>query len=155
MTRVELSRVVPNSVEDTFSFLDKRESHLRFIPRITEFRQTSHGIFGQVGTTVSGMLNYFGIRIPVQYEIIEVEPFQSLAMKGEMGPVHFTDGYVLNRNGKGTEIQFWLDLSPTGWAKVFSPFMGLIGRIHAWETLRNLNRELTKTEIASSLRPSQ
>jgi hypothetical protein len=149
MAHVELRTVVPRSVEDTFSFLDKPESHLRFIPRITEFRQTSHGIFGQVGTTVSGMLNYFGIRIPVQYEIIDVEPIQSLAMKGEMGPVHFKDGYILKRKDEGTEIKFWLDLLPTGWAKVFFPFMGLIGRIHAWETLRNLRRELLKQEIAS------
>jgi hypothetical protein len=71
-------------------------------------------------------------------------------MNGQMGPVLFKDGYILRKNGAGTEIKFWLDLLPTGWAKVFSPFMGLIGRIHAWETLRNLRRELVKREIASS-----
>ena len=101
------------------------------------------------------MLNYFGIRIPVQYEIIEVRPDQRLAMDGKMGPISFKDGYVLKRNGKGTEIIFWLDLIPTGWAKIFTPFMGLVGRIHAWETLRNLKTELMKDEIASPLRESQ
>jgi len=95
------------------------------------------------------MLKYFGIRIPVQYEIIEVKPNDRLAMKGQMGPVLFKDGYVLKKNGEGTEVNFWLELAPMGWARVFSPFMGLIGRIHAWETLRNLQRELMKNEIAS------
>ena len=96
------------------------------------------------------MLNYFGIRIPVQYEIIEVEPDQRLAMNGRMGPILFKDGYILKRDGKGTEIIFWLDLLPNGWTKIFTPFMGLVGKIHAWETLRNLERELNSREIASS-----
>jgi hypothetical protein len=150
MARVESSIHVSKSTEEIFSFLNRRESHLRFIPRITEFNQTSHGAFGQAGTTLSGILNYFGIRIPVGYEILEVEPDHRLAMKGQMGPVLFKDGYILKRNGNGTEIKFWLELSPTGWAKVFAPFMGLVGRIHAWETLRNLKRELMKSQIASS-----
>ena len=100
------------------------------------------------------MLNYFGIRIPVKYEIIEVEANQRLAMIGQMGPFTFKDGYVLKKYGVGTEIKFWLDLSPTGWARVFSPLMGLVGKVHAWETLRNLKRELAKKEIASAGRAS-
>jgi hypothetical protein len=114
---------------------------------MTHLDQTTPGVFGQVGTTLSGMLNYFGIRIPVQYEIIEFELDRRLAMKGKMGPVIFKDGYHLRKKGDSTEIKFWLDLSPTGWAKVFSPFMGWVGKIHAWETLRNLKRELIKKEI--------
>ena len=149
MTRIESSILVQQSIEDIFSFLDTRENHRRFIPRMTELEQTSPGVFGQTGTTLSGMLNYFGLRIPVQYEIIEVKPNDRLAMKGQMGPVLFTDGYVLKKAGEGTEIRFWLALVPAGWARVFSPFMGLIGKIHAWETLRNLKRELMKNEIAS------
>jgi hypothetical protein len=91
------------------------------------------------------MLNYFGVRIPVQYEIMEVQQNHSLAMKGQMGPVQFKDGYVLSRNEKGSEVKFWLELIPQGWVKLFSPFMGVIGKIHAWETLRNLEREIQKT----------
>jgi hypothetical protein len=116
---------------------------------MTSLNQTSEGTFGRVGTTLDGMLNYFGLRIPVQYEIAEMEPNQKLTMKGKMGPVLFRDGYILQRKDKGTEIKFWLDLMPKGWAKLFTPFMGLIGKIHAWETLRNLKRELAKMEIAS------
>ena len=150
MSRTESSIFVPNSREDVFSFLNRRESHLKFIPRMTALDQTSSGDFGQVGTTLSGMLNYFGIRIPVTYEIIEVEPDQRLAMKGQMGPVNFRDGYVLENNGSGTKIRFWLHLFPMGWARILSPFMGLVARIHAWETLRNLRRELTAREITSA-----
>lgn len=152
MARIESSILVSNSTENVFSFLNQCESHLNFIPRMTALNQTSQGMFGQTGTTLSGILNYFGIRIPVQYEIIEVEPNQRLAMKGQMGPVLFKDGYVLSKNGEGTEIRFWLDLAPTGWAKLFSPFMGWIGGVHAGETLRNLRRELGKWEMASPRR---
>jgi hypothetical protein len=151
MASIESSIIVQNPLEDVFSFLNRCESHLNFIPRMTALNQTSPGSFGQVGTTLSGMLNYFGTRIPVQYEIIEVEPNRRLAMKGQMGPIFFQDGYVLSKNGAGTELKFWLDLVPMRWAKVFSPFMGLVGKIHAWETLRNLKRELAE-EIATSER---
>ena len=155
MARIESTLVVAQSMEDVFAFLNTCESHLRFIPRMTKLDQISPGIFGQVGTTLAGMLKYFGIHIPVKYEIIEVEANHRLAMKGQMGPILFKDGYVLDRNGQGTEIKFWLDLAPQGWAMIFSPFMGLVGRIHAWETLKNLKRELSKKEIASPLRGSQ
>ena len=142
MARIESSILVPKAIEDVFSFLNTRESHLKFIPRITAFNQTSQGTFAQVGTTVAGMLNYFGIRIPVHYEIIEIEPNQRLAMKGKMGPVQFKDGYILSAAEKGSHIKFWLELNPTGLTKVFSPFANLIGKAHAWETLRNLKREI-------------
>jgi hypothetical protein len=142
MARIESNLLVSKSIEVVFSFLSRCESHRRFIPRMIELRQTSPGAFGQPGTRLSGMLNYFGIRIPVQYELIDVEPIQRLAMKGQMGPVNFEDGYILNPVADGTRIQFWLELSPTGWTSLFKPFAGWIGRIHAWETLRNLKREL-------------
>lgn len=153
MARIESRMLVPKSIEDVFSFLNQCESHLRFIPRMTTLDQTSPGAFGQVGTTLFGVLDYFGVRIPVQYEIIEVTFNQKLAMNGKMGTVHFRDGYILKKRDAGTEINFWLDLVPTGWMKVFSPFMGWVGKIHAWETLRNLRRELAKQEIASQKSP--
>ena len=142
MARVESSLVVSKSVEVVFAFLSKRESHLNFIPRMVSLTQTSQGDFSQIGGKADGMLNYFGIKIPVKYEIIDNVPNQKLAMKGLMGPVAFKDGYVLSSQGNGTELKFWLELTPTGWAKIFSPFAGLIGRVHAWETLRNLRREI-------------
>lgn len=149
MARIESSIIVQESIENVFAFLNKCESHRNFIPRMTLLNQTSPGSFGQVGTTLSGMLNYFGVRIPVEYEIIELEPDRRLAMKGQMGPILFRDGYILNRTGVGTELEFWLDLFPAGWARLLTPFMGLVGKVHAWETLRNLKRELAE-EIATS-----
>ena len=155
MAQIQSTLIVHQPLEEVFAFLNTHESHLKFIPRMTELKQTSPGIFGQVGTTLSGVLNYFGIRIPVHYEIIEVKPNDRLAMNGQMGPIRFKDGYILKKDGEGTRVKFWLELIPAGWAKVFTPFMGLIGKVHAWETLRNLKRELMKDEIASSLRSSQ
>ena len=158
MARIESSILVPKSIEDTFSFLNQRQSHLNFIPRIIALYQTSSGDFGRVGTTAQGMLNYFGVKIPVQYEIIEHEMNHQLSMNGKMGPVLFKDGYVLSTAEKGTRVTFWLELLPTGWTKLLTPFSKIIGKIHAWETLRNLRKELekwhasSKEEIASSWR---
>jgi hypothetical protein len=142
MARIESSIRVSKPIEDVFAFLTKRESHLSFIPRMVSLTQTSQGSFGQVGETADGMLNYFGIKFPVKYEILENESNQTLAMKGTMPYVNFKDGYILSKRNNETEITFWLDLAPFGYAKIFYPFVGLIGKIHAWETLRNLKREI-------------
>jgi hypothetical protein len=145
MAHIESTILVPQSLEDVFAFLDASDSHAKFIPNMAEFRQTSAGVFGKDGATAQGVLRYFGlIKIGVRYEIIQHEQNRRLAMKGQMGPVQFEVGYLLKRNGNGTEIKFWLELLPRGWAKLLTPFAGLIGRIHAWETLRNLKRELQK-----------
>jgi len=142
MSRIESTLLVQKSILETFTFLNKPESHRRFIPRCKEFKQTSAGAFGQVGATVKGLLIYFGIRIPVDYEIIEHQLNQRLAMIGTMGPVRFKDGYILTSSAEGTLITFWLELTMTGFTKIFQPFAGLIGKVHAWETLRNLKREI-------------
>jgi carbon monoxide dehydrogenase subunit G len=143
MARIESSMQVSKSVADVFDFMSVPDNHARFIPHMAEFKQTSNGPFGQVGTTVRGSLNYYGIlKIEVPYEIIEHEPDHRLAMKGSMGPVQFKDGYILSPSGQGTRIKFWLELDPTGWAILLKPIAGLIGRIHAQETLANLKREL-------------
>jgi len=148
MARIESTLLVHQPIEDVFAFLNVSESHAKFIPNMAEFRQTSPGAFGRVGATAQGLLSYFELmKIRVQYEIIEHELNHRLAMKGQMGPVLFKDGYVLKKNGNETEIKFWLDLLPTGWTKLFSPFIGLIGKIHAFETLRNLKRELARVTL--------
>jgi hypothetical protein len=151
MASIESILFVHQSLEEVFAFLNASENHARFIPNMLEFKQTSAGEFGKAGARVQGLLSYFGlVKINVYYEIIEHELNHRLAMNGCMGPVLFKDGYILRKDGHGTEIKFWLELIPTGWTKLLSPVAGLIGRIHAWETLRNLRRELAKKEIASS-----
>lgn len=145
MAHIESTMLVDQSLEDVFAFLNASENHARFIPNMTAFQQVSPGVFGKIGATAQGLLSYFGLmKIKVQYEIIEHELNHRLAMKGQMGSVLFKDGYILKSDGDGTEIKFWLDLSPTGWTKLFSPFLGLVGKIHAYETLRNLRREIEK-----------
>ena len=151
MTQIQSTLSVPQSLEEVFAFLNASESHGKFIPNMAAFRQTSPGVFGNLGVTAEGLLSYAGlIKIPVHYEIIAYEANRQLAMKGKMGPIDFRDGYLLSRDGNGTEIRFWLELLLAGWAKPLSPILGLVGKLHAWETLRNLKRELAKSEIASS-----
>jgi hypothetical protein len=143
MARIESAVIVSKGIEDVFAFLSKRESHLNYIPRMISLAQTSRGKYAQVGGTSEGVLNYFGVKIPVKYEIIENVSNQSLAMNGSMPFVNFKDGYVLSKHNDGTEIKFWLELNLTGWTRIFFPFAGLIGKVHAWETLRNLRREIS------------
>jgi hypothetical protein len=142
MTRIESKLWVPLSVETVFGFLDQAENHARFIPNMVEFNKTSPGRFGQVGTTIQGVLRLWGQRLQVPYTIIEHSDNQRLAMQGALGPLAFEDGYVLSATQGGTTIQFWLELMLSGPGRLLSPAAGLIGWIHAQETLTNLKRQL-------------
>jgi len=144
VARIESSILVSKSVEDTFNFLSIPENHAKFIPNMVEFNKTSPGPFGQVGATARGVLRFLGQKVDIPYEIVEHEQNQRLAMKGLLGPITFKDGYVLIPNANGTQINFWLELTITGLAKIFNPFKGLIGRIHAVETLVNLKKAVEK-----------
>jgi hypothetical protein len=109
---------------------------------MVEFDKTSPGQFGRVGATARGVLRFLGQRVNVPYEIIEHEQNHRLAMQGSLGPIAFKDGYILIPTADGTQIKFWLELSVAGLAKIISPINGLIGRIHASETLTNLKKVL-------------
>jgi len=158
MARIESVIQVRKKIDDIFAFINVAENHARFIPNMVEFKQTSADTFGRVGATANGLLRYLGIiNIPVSYEIIEHDLNHALAMKGKMGPVIFKDGYILSPSENGARIKFWLELNPTGWTRLFSPFAKLIGKIHAYETLRNLKKVLeisrpSSNEDASRLR---
>lgn len=144
MTRIESSIEVAQSSERVFAFLNAVENHAKFIPNMAEFRQTSSGAFGQVGATAQGTLNILGVRIKVMYEIIEHETDHRLAMKGVMGPITFKDGYIISPSINGTKVNFWLELTMSGFSRILSPFGGLVGKIHAYETLNNLKKEIEK-----------
>jgi hypothetical protein len=63
-------------------------------------------------------------------------------MKGAMGPITFRDGYVLEPQGSSTRVNFWLEPTLTGLMRVARPFVALVGKAHAYETLVNLKRAL-------------
>jgi carbon monoxide dehydrogenase subunit G len=142
MARVETSITIDKPLEDVFAFLGQAENHRRFIPGMLEFKQTSAGSLGQVGATARGVRSDFGLKTPVLYEITEYEPNRTLGMKGVMGPILFRDGYVLDRQGSATRVNFWLELTFMGLAKLAQPLVFLIGKTHAGETLANLKKEI-------------
>jgi carbon monoxide dehydrogenase subunit G len=142
MARLEASVLINKPIQDVFTFLSSAENHAKFIPGMVEFEKTSPGPFGQVGTTARGMRRDLGYKWDVLYEITEVKPNATLGMKGIMGPISFIDGYVLQPHNSGTRVNFWLELTLTGLAKLAQPFIFLIGRTHAGETLANLKKEI-------------
>jgi hypothetical protein len=142
MTRVQTSVTINKSVEDVFAFLNLADNHRKFIPGMVEFKQTSPGPLGQVGATMRGVRRDLGRKTEVLYEITEYEPNTKLGMKGAMGPVLFRDGYELQPLGNATRVNFWLELTFKGLAKLVQPFIFLVGKTHAGETLANLKKEI-------------
>jgi carbon monoxide dehydrogenase subunit G len=145
MPRLQASILIDKSAEDIFTFFSVPENHARFIPGMREFKQTSPGPLGQPGATMRGVRQDFGVRTEVRYEITRYEPNHALGMKGAMGPLSFEDGYVLEPSGNNTRVNFWLEFRLTGLMKLARPFVALVGRTHAAETLANL-KKVVETE---------
>jgi carbon monoxide dehydrogenase subunit G len=140
MARIETDILVNQPADRVFDFLTAAANHARFIPGMLEFHQTSPGSLGAVGATARGVRRDLIWKTPVQYEITSVEPGRQLGMRGRMGPIGFEDGYILEPQGGRTRIRFWLELQLGGLLTLARPFVSLIGRVHAAETLANLKR---------------
>jgi carbon monoxide dehydrogenase subunit G len=141
-SRLESTILINRPAEDVFAFLDTPENHAKFVPGMLEFKKTSPGPLGQVGASVRGVRTILGRKMELPYEITEYEPGNRLGMKGQIGPVTFKDGYVLEKMGTNTRVRFWLEPTLTGLMKLAQPLVVLLGKAHANETLTNLKKSL-------------
>ena len=140
--RLEATILIDRPAEDVFTFLHHPDNHPRFVPGMLEFKKGSPGPIEHVGTSIRGVRRFLGRRIELPYEITEHQPGTRLAMKGVMGPIAFQDGYVLESLGSNTRVRFWLEPTLTGLMQLARPFIALVGKTHAHETLTNLKKAL-------------
>jgi uncharacterized protein YndB with AHSA1/START domain len=140
--RLEATILINRPAEDIFRFLTNPENHPKFVPGMIEFNKLTPGSLGQVGATARGVRRFLGAKMDLPYEITEVEPGNKLGMKGKMGPLHFNDGYILEAMGSNTRVKFWLEFTLSGVLKLARPFLAIVGKTHAHETLTNLKKAL-------------
>ena len=133
--RLEATILINRPAGEIFTFLNDPENHPKFVPGMLEFIKTSPGPFEQAGTSVQGVRRFLGRRIELPYEITEFQQGSTLGMKGALGPITFRDGYVLEAMGPKTRVKFWLEFTLLGVMKLARPFMALVGKAHAHETL--------------------
>lgn len=140
--KLEANILINRSADDIFTFLNHPENHPKFVPGMLEFKKASPGPIEQVGTSIQGVRRFLGRRMELPYEITEYQRGTRLGMKGAMGPITFKDGYVLESMGPSTRVKFWLQFTLTGVMKLARPFIALVGKAHANETLVNLKKAL-------------
>jgi hypothetical protein len=140
MARLVSEILIDKPAPEVFAFLGAAENHARFIPGMREFTKTCSGPLDQVGATARGLRSDLGWKSEVLYEISAVEPGRRLDMQGRLGPIRFRDGYILEPDSGRTRVTFWLELTLDGLMNLAKPFIALIGRIHAGETLANLKK---------------
>ena len=141
-SRLEATILINKPAEDIFTFLNNPDNHPKFVPGMLEFNKNSPGPLGQVGATVRGVRQFLGMKMNLPYEITEVESGNKLGMKGQMGPITFNDGYILESMGPNTRVKFWLEFTLNGVMKLARPFLAIVGKTHAHETLTNLKKAL-------------
>ena len=143
--RLEATILINRPAEEVFTFLNRPENHPKFVPGMLEFKKGSPGPIEQVGTSIQGVRRFLGRTIELPYEITEYQRGTRLGMRGAMGPIKFEDGYVLESMGPNTRVKFWLEFALTGVMLIARPFLAIVGKTHAHETLTNLKRALEIT----------
>jgi carbon monoxide dehydrogenase subunit G len=140
--RLEATILIDKPANDVFTFLHNPDNHPKFVPGMLEFKKDSPGPIDRVGTSIRGVRTFLGRRMELPYEITEYQPDSCLGMQGAMGPLTFRDGYILEALGPRTRVKFWLEPTLTGLMKLARPFIALVGKTHAHETLTNLKKAL-------------
>jgi carbon monoxide dehydrogenase subunit G len=140
--RLEATILINRPAADVFTFLNNPDNHPKFVPGMLEFKKITPGPMGQVGAEVRGLRRFLGTKMNLPYEITEFEPGSKLGMKGALGPITFNDGYILESMGQNTRVKFWLEFTLTGVMILARPFLAVVGKTHAYETLTNLKKAL-------------
>lgn len=106
-----------------------------------------------VGTVYDLVLNYAGRQMPMTYTVTEYEPNRLIVLEGTGARVKAVDTISFEPWSTGTLVTYEADLSLTGFARLFQPFMTsrfeAIGQaagngLRSW--LRDLEREETRHE---------
>lgn len=135
MPTLKLSQTIDRPVGDVFRVIVDVGNLAQWNPTITAARRLSEGVGN--GTPFEMTVRGFG-KVPQTLEEFE------LNRRARYVP-HFgamTGGHRFNLTAQGsqTRVDHELEMTPKGWFRVFSPFMGMMGRKNLQDTANALKR---------------
>lgn len=109
--RIERGITIDAPPEAVFAVIADPDSHLVWRPLAIEFRPLD-GDALEPGGTVVDTVTFFGRRYTTVYEVEELDPPNSLALRSLQGPVALELGYALEARDRGTHLTLTLDAEP-------------------------------------------
>jgi uncharacterized membrane protein len=122
MTKVEMSVVINQPIEEVFAFVADYENSPQWMAELVEAKQTSEGPIG-VGTTIRAVANPLGRRAESTQEVTEYESNSKVAIKSTSGPVASKDAYTFESVAGGTKVTRVVEAEMAGFFKLAEPLV--------------------------------
>jgi uncharacterized membrane protein len=120
MVTIEHSIEIRRPVEAVFAFVSDFRNSPRWQGPIQEAHVTPDGP-PAVGTKVTQVASFLGVKLEPTSEITALEPNRSLSMKGSSSPLSVEGTYRFEAVGEGTRLTNTLQVEPGGLFKVAGP----------------------------------
>ena len=124
MPTLRLSQTIDRPVGDVFRVLTDVAHLATWNPTITASRQVSPGAAAN-GTAFEMTVRGFG-NVPQTLE--EFEPNRRARYVPHFSVMKGGHRFLLTSQGTKTQVDHELEMVPQGWFRIFTPFMGMMGR---------------------------
>ncbi len=120
MITVENSIEIRRPVEAVFAFVSDQRNSPQWQGSIQEARVTPDGP-PTVGTKVTQVVSFLGVKLEPTGEITALEPNRSLSFKGRSGPASLEGTWRFEAVGEGTRLSGTFQVEPGGLFKMAGP----------------------------------
>jgi len=120
MITFETSIEIRRPVEAVFAFVSDPRNEPQWEKTVTEVRVTPDGS-PAVGTQVTKVGSFLGVKLEATNEITALEPNRSLSFKGTSGPASLEATMRFEAVGEGTRLSGTFQVEPGGLFKVAGP----------------------------------
>jgi uncharacterized membrane protein len=120
MITFETSIEIRRPVEEVFAFISDPWNEPQWEKTVTEVRVTPDGP-PAVGTKVTKVGSFLGVKLEATNEITALEPNRSLSFKGTSGPASLEATMRFEAVGEGTHLSGTFQVEPGGLFKVAGP----------------------------------
>jgi uncharacterized protein YndB with AHSA1/START domain len=124
MPTLRLSQTINRPTSDVFRVIADVANLARWNPTITAARQLSQGAVGN-GTSFEMTVRGFG---RVAQTLEEFEQNRRARYVPHFGVMSGGHRFQLTSLGSETRVDHELEMTPKGWFRIFSPFLGMMGR---------------------------
>ena len=136
MITVETSIEIRRPVEAVFAFVADPRNEPQWEATVKEVRVTPDGP-PAVGTKVTKVGSFLGVKLEATNEITALEPNRSLSFKGSSGPASMEATMYFEAVGEGTHLSFTSQIEPGGLFK-------MAGSLFASQAKKQLETDLQR-----------
>lgn len=127
MIRIETREVIGRPIDEVFEFVSDVKNNPLWQSSIVEGRQTSSGSLG-VGTTITTVSRYLGLRIKTDWEVIEYEPNKKYVAKSLSGRGQAKGSWSFEPVASGTCVDLVAEIGFSGLLRIVEPMLKFIGQ---------------------------